>query len=218
MGLAWINPLYFAGIMLLALPVLIHLVQKQHASGIKFPSLMFLQKIPLQQKRRFEIRHWVLLLLRCLLLLLLVFAFARPFLERADAGVEAGRVERDSVIVLDRSYSMRVADQWQQAQAAAVEFIEARRARDRVGLVLFDDELYRLLLAYTEYRLDDEEKRLVEQLGEAFPGIFAMIEHLTSRDLIADEPPREDVMEMLRHGALSDVDDDDGAIAEERLF
>lgn len=85
-------------------------------------------------------------------------------------------------------------------------------------LVLFDDELYRLLLAYAEYRLDDKEKRLVEQLGEAFPGIYAMIEHLTSRDLIADEPPREDVMEMLRHGALRDIDDDDEAIAEERLF
>ena len=85
-------------------------------------------------------------------------------------------------------------------------------------LVLFDDELYRLLLAYAEYRLDDEEKRLVEQLGEAFPGIYAMIEHLMSRDLIADEPPREDVMEMLRHGALRDIDDDDDAIAEERLF
>ena len=85
-------------------------------------------------------------------------------------------------------------------------------------LVLFDDELYRLLLAYAEYRLDDEEKRLVEQLGEAFPGIYAMIEYLTSRDLIADEPPREDVIEILRHGALRDVDDDDEAVAEERLF
>jgi hypothetical protein len=85
-------------------------------------------------------------------------------------------------------------------------------------LVLFDDELYRLLLAYAEHRLDDKEKRLVEQLGEAFPGIYAMIEHLTSRELIADEPPREDVMEMLRHGALRDIDDDDEAIAEERLF
>lgn len=45
-----------------------------------------------------------------------------------------------------------------------------------------------------------------------------MIEHLTSRDLIADEPSREDVMEMLRHGALRGIDDDDEAITEERLI
>ncbi len=141
MGLAWINPLYFAGVLLLALPVLLHLVQKQHASGIKFPSLMFLQKIQLQQRRRLEIRHWILLLLRCLLLLLLVIAFARPFYEQALAAIDSDGARSDSVIVLDRSYSMRVADHWTQAQAAALEFLDSRGARDRIGLVLFDDEV-----------------------------------------------------------------------------
>lgn len=141
MSLAWINPLYLAGILLLTLPVLIHLVQKQQASGIKFPSLMFLHRIPQQQKRRLVIRHWILLLLRCLLLVLLILAFARPFLDRADAAVDTGSAQRDSVIVLDRSYSMGVADHWRQAQNAALEFIAAKRPRDRVGLILFDDEV-----------------------------------------------------------------------------
>ncbi len=141
MGLAWINPLYLAGILLLALPVLIHLVQKQQASGIKFPSLMFLHRIPQQQKRRLVIRHWVLLLLRCLLLLLLVLAFARPFFDRADSAIESGNAQRDSVIVLDRSYSMGVADHWRQAQTAALDYIAAKRPQDRVGLILFDDEV-----------------------------------------------------------------------------
>jgi len=72
MGLSWINPIYLGGVLLLALPVLIHLVHKHHPSGFKFPSLMFLQQIPLQQKRRLEIRHWLLLLLRCLLILLIL--------------------------------------------------------------------------------------------------------------------------------------------------
>ena len=62
MGLSWINPLYLSGSLLLALPVLIHLVQRQHLNGIKFPSLMFLKQIPQRQKRRFEIRNWLLLL------------------------------------------------------------------------------------------------------------------------------------------------------------
>ena len=141
MGLAWINPLYLAGMLLLALPVIIHLVQKQHASGIKFPSLMFLQKIQLQQKRRLVIRHWILLLLRCLLLLLLILAFARPFYEQAFVPDDGGSAQRDSVIVIDRSYSMGVADHWSQAQAAALEFIDSRGPRDRIGLVWFDDEV-----------------------------------------------------------------------------
>jgi len=45
MALSWINPLYLAGLLLLALPVLIHLVQRRHSSGFKFPSLMFLRQI-----------------------------------------------------------------------------------------------------------------------------------------------------------------------------
>ena len=84
MGLAWINPLYLAGLLLLALPVLIHLAQKQQDSATRFPSLMFLERIPRKQKRRFEIRDWLLLLLRCLLLLLLALAFARPFISGGD--------------------------------------------------------------------------------------------------------------------------------------
>ena len=75
-------------------------------------------------------------------------------------------------------------------------------------LVLFDDALYRLLLAFAEHELDDDQRREVRELGEAFPGIYAVIDPMQSSDLIADEPPREDIMEMVRHGAL-DLDDDD---------
>ena len=70
MSFGWVNPLYLSGLLLLALPVLIHLVQRQQTQGVKFPSLMFLSRIEWRQKQRLEVRHWLLLLLRCLLLLL----------------------------------------------------------------------------------------------------------------------------------------------------
>jgi hypothetical protein len=139
MGLSWINPLYLAGLALLALPVLIHLVQRQRPSGFKFPSLMFLERIPLKEKRRLEIRHWLLLLLRCLLLALIALAFARPFISSESAAApEQGR--SDSVIVIDRSYSMRVGDRWQQALDIALGQVAAKSARDRIGVIVFDAE------------------------------------------------------------------------------
>ena len=110
MGLSWINPLYLTGLMLLAIPVLIHLALKQHQDGLRFPSLMFLQRIPRREKRRFQIRDRLLLLLRCLLLLLLVLAFARPLLSGGSTILDPGR--SDSVILLDRSWSMRLGSQW----------------------------------------------------------------------------------------------------------
>ena len=139
MGLSWINPLYLAGTLLLALPILIHMVQRHRVNGIKFPSLMFLERIPLREKRRLEIRNWLLLLLRCLLLLLIVLAFARPFLV-GDTGPVALEPERtDSVIVIDRSYSMRVSDHWQQAQQVALDLVERKQAGDRIAVVVFDE-------------------------------------------------------------------------------
>ena len=140
MGLSWINPLYLSGVLLLALPVLIHLVQKQSRSGIKFPSLMFLKKIPYREKNRLKIRNWWLLILRCLLLLLIVTAFARPFFTTAiDSSIfDSGR--KDSVILIDKSYSMRVSNHWQQAQEIALNLLDEKKSMDRVGLVLFDDK------------------------------------------------------------------------------
>ena len=123
MGLSWINPLYLAGVLLLAVPVLIHLVQKRHRQGARFPSLLFLQQIPRRERQRREIRHWLLLLLRCLLLVLLVLAFARPFIDTAGGPGGFAPEREDSIIVLDRSYSMRISDHWQQALDHALRMV-----------------------------------------------------------------------------------------------
>ena len=139
MGLSWINPLYLAGTLLLVLPILIHLVQRHRANGIKFPSLMFLERIPLREKRRLEIRNWLLLLLRCLLLLLIVLAFARPFLVGETGPVALDSERTDSVIVIDRSYSMRIADHWQQAQHMALDLVDRKQAQDRIAVIVFDE-------------------------------------------------------------------------------
>jgi len=140
MGLSWINPLYLSGFLLLALPVLIHLVQKQHRQGARFPSLMFLKQIPQREKRHLEIRHWLLLALRCLLLLLIVLAFARPFFSTTDGTAGLAPERQDSIIVLDRSYSMRIADHWQQALDKALGLVDRKQAGDRIGVILVDDE------------------------------------------------------------------------------
>lgn len=166
-GLAWINPLYLAGLALLAIPVLIHLAQKQHDSSTRFPSLMFLERIPRREKRRFEIRNWLLLLLRCLLLALLALAFARPFFSGAGEAAALDPERSDSVILLDRSYSMRIGDGWERARATALELVDARATADRVGLILFDEET--LLLS----DLTGDTAALRALLRESSPGYRA---------------------------------------------
>ncbi len=140
MGLSWISPLYLSGVLLLALPVLLHLVQRQSRSGIKFPSLMFLKKIQYREKRRLKIRNWWLLVLRCLLLLLVVLAFARPFLSERTGGTVLDSGRQDNVIVIDKSYSMMISNHWQQAQEIALDLVGEKPSQDRMGLVIFDDK------------------------------------------------------------------------------
>src|SRR2546429_8733742 len=87
--MSFLAPLFFIGLGAIAVPVLVHLIQRERKRVIQFPSLMFVQKIPYQSVRRRRIRHWALLMMRCAALLLIVAAFARPFLKQEIAAAAA---------------------------------------------------------------------------------------------------------------------------------
>jgi hypothetical protein len=67
----------------LAILVLVHLIQRERARR-PFPSLTFVRRIPYQSVRRRSIRHWLLLCLRALAMLLFA-AFARRSSRRAPS-------------------------------------------------------------------------------------------------------------------------------------
>ena len=46
--MGFVAPLVLAGLAALAIPVLIHLIQRERKRVVEFPSLMFLRKIPYQ--------------------------------------------------------------------------------------------------------------------------------------------------------------------------
>ena len=81
--MSFLTPLFLAGLAALAIPVFIHLIQREKKNVVSFPSLMFLQRIPYQSIRRRRIHNWWLLLVRLAALLLVVAAFARPFVRRS---------------------------------------------------------------------------------------------------------------------------------------
>ena len=135
--MAFLAPLFLLGLVALAIPVIIHMIQRERKEVIEFPSLMFVRKIPFHSFRRQRIRHWFLLLLRCVAFLLLVAAFARPFFRSsALAAVTSGA--REVVIMLDRSYSMAYGDRWDRAKAAATDVIAELAADDRATVIFFD--------------------------------------------------------------------------------
>jgi len=62
--MAFLAPLFFAALATFAIPILIHLTQRERKQVVEFPSLMFLEKIPYQSVRRRRIRDWPLLAMR----------------------------------------------------------------------------------------------------------------------------------------------------------
>src|SRR3989337_3951794 len=84
--MTFLAPLVLAGLLGLAIPIIVHLTNRPKSNAYPFPSLMFLQRIPFRTMRRQRIRHWWLLAMRAAVLVLVAAAFARPLWERLGAG------------------------------------------------------------------------------------------------------------------------------------
>lgn len=135
--MSFLTPLFLLGLAGLAVPVIIHLIQRERKNVVQFPSLMFLQRIPYQSVQRRRIRNWPLLLLRLAALALIVAAFARPFLRRQSLAASAAGGAREVVILIDKSYSMGYGDRWTRATAAAHDAIGQIGPSDRASVVFF---------------------------------------------------------------------------------
>ena len=136
--MAFLTPFFLLGLSAIAIPVLIHLIQREKKRVIEFPSLMFVRRIPYQSVRRRRIRHWALLLMRAAAIALIVAAFARPFIHQGTVAAAVGGGAREVVILLDQSASMGYGDHWSRARDAARAVVRGLGADDRATLVLFD--------------------------------------------------------------------------------
>jgi hypothetical protein len=164
--MTFLAPLFFVALAGLAIPVLLHLTQREKKQIVHFPSLMFVRRIPYQSVRRRKIQNWLLLLVRVAALALIILAFARPFIDRAGV-TAAGASAREVVILLDTSYSMGFGDRWARAQSAARDAIAGLTPSDRGSVVLFGSA------AEIQLRSTAERSRLQAAVDAAAPGASA---------------------------------------------
>ena len=135
--MSFLAPLFLLALAGLAIPVILHLTQREKKQIVHFPSLMFVRRIPYQSVRRRKIQNWLLLAIRLTALALIIAAFARPLLNRPDTPVAIGQGARELVVLVDTSYSMGYGDRWQQAATAARGAVAGLGADDRGSVVLF---------------------------------------------------------------------------------
>src|SRR5215813_9438416 len=142
--MAFLNPIFLLGAMVAGLPVLVHLVRRTRAPRVLFPSLMFLRKIEQKTIRKRKLRNLLLLLMRSAALLLLAFAFSRPFFT-GSTPVSAAGDRTSTVILVDGSYSMRYGDVFNRARQSARNIINDAGSDEQLAVVLFAKN-YQLLM------------------------------------------------------------------------
>ncbi len=129
-----LSPLFLLGGLALALPVWLHLLQRENPIRLPFSSLMFFEKRTQSSMRERRLRYFLLLSLRLALLALLALAFAKPVWERT-AGSSLAGLPRLHIIALDTSLSMNYGDRWQRAAAEAQSVVDSLGAADRAQVI-----------------------------------------------------------------------------------
>ncbi len=137
MGL--LNPLALLGALTLTVPILVHLVRKDKADILKFSSLMFLLRIPRKTVRQHMLRNLLLMALRLFLLILLIGAFARPYLVDVDGAAATTEDSRGMVVMMDNSYSMTYGTNFERMLAETRDRIATLTPSDRASLIVFSD-------------------------------------------------------------------------------
>jgi hypothetical protein len=98
--------LLLAGLPLVSLPIIIHLINQRRYQTVQWAAMMFLLAANRMSRGYARIRQWLIMAFRMLAIATLVFAVARP-LAGGWLGVTAGGRADTTIVVLDRSPSMQ---------------------------------------------------------------------------------------------------------------
>ncbi|WP_333696487.1 VWA domain-containing protein [Flavobacterium sp.] len=142
--------LYF--LFLLVLPILVHLFQLRRFKKEYFTNVKFLKELTLQTRKSSQLKKWLLLATRMLLLTALILAFAQPFFKAKDATGS----QNDMYILLDNSFSM-------QAKGAKGELLK-RAVQDLLATV--PENLNFTLLTTTDKFQDTDIKSIQKDLQQ----------------------------------------------------
>ena len=97
------QPLFLIGYAAILIPILIHLFNFRRYKTYYFSNVKMLQDVAQKTKRESRVKHLIVLLLRCLAIIALVTAFARPYFPNHNTEQKSGNLV---TIYVDNSFSM----------------------------------------------------------------------------------------------------------------
>lgn len=136
----FLNPAILFGLLAASIPVIIHLFNLRKLKKIEFSTLAFLKELQKNKIRKIKLKQWILLVLRVLIILFVVMAFARPALQSIQIGGTTSAAKTTAIFILDDTFSMSVVDQkgsyFNQAKEIIKQVLLQLQEGDEVGLIL----------------------------------------------------------------------------------
>jgi hypothetical protein len=129
--MGFLSPWFLLGVAAIGLPIYVHLLRRHVTTPLPFSSLMFFERGTQSSTRHRRLRYLLLFSLRAALLLLLVLAFANPFIRRATAGVN----DKLLLVVVDDSFSMKAGSRFADAKQAALRVLASRPRAQRAEVM-----------------------------------------------------------------------------------
>jgi hypothetical protein len=120
--MGFFGPWFLGGLAALGVPVFVHLLRRHVTTPRPVSSLMFFERGTESSTRHRRLRYLLLFALRLALLLLVVLAFANPFLRRAATDANGPLL----LIVLDNSFSMKAGTRFADAKRQAASMLAAK--------------------------------------------------------------------------------------------
>jgi Aerotolerance regulator N-terminal/von Willebrand factor type A domain len=176
--MGFLAPWFLGGLAVLGVPVFVHLLRRHVSIPKPVSSLMFFERGTQSSTRYRKLRYRMLFALRVALILLVVLAFANPFVRRAAADAN-GRL---LLIVLDDSFSMRAATRFADAKREALAVLAAKPQSQRAQVMALGQGLEVLTQPITD---DSQLRAALESIqpgdshanfGELGRGIRALAE------------------------------------------
>src|SRR5690349_10981539 len=115
--MGFLTPWFLAGAAAVGLPVWLHLLKKHKTTPLPFSSLMFFQQHTQSSIKHRRLRYLLLFALRTALLVLMVLAFAHPYVEQRVLPLQ--RSNEVTVLAIDNSLSMRTGNRLEEAKRQA---------------------------------------------------------------------------------------------------
>lgn len=138
--MSFLQPLFLAALLAAALPLIIHLINRNKAKRRAFPALRLLRESNERIARSVKIRQWILLALRVLAIAVLVLALAKPYVLSSRGITADERLPTAVVFVVENGFAMDHSNWWDSAMDTLDDEIRGLRTWDEAALLSTSDE------------------------------------------------------------------------------